>query len=524
MPVSTDVDLVLAPAAPRPGRRGRRRLRRRPAARHQLAGAHRARRVRRRRGPRGAARRPAARRRGPLQRAGAVRHRGGRGLPGPARRHGAPRRTPAQGAARRALGDAMPVKAELFSRLTGMVVIDRAELAPRRRPAPTASRSSAAAPAGCSPRSSCSSSSADSGALRHRPRGVRRARPRHRLRHLRPAPPPQRARSAHERVRRRAVRPARLGRRAGRDPDPLGFLPRMEFSAYLQDTLADVADHRLTISAGRVDDIVPVGGGFELRTRDRVADRRHRSCSPTATRRRSRSPSAASTWPGCPATSPNPWDLAAIRALPGDAAVVIVGTGLTADRHRDHPARGRAGPPRRHGQPARPAARAPTSSSSRPPGSATCPTGPLTADGIAAFVRGQVDAARAHGVDWRNVVDGLRPATQSIWLRLDLARAATVPRRRTSATGRSAGTGWRPRSPTGSAATAATAGSTAGRGRRPRPHVVRPSEPSADAVVNCTGPLTDISRTDRPAAAGAPDPRPGGPGPAAARPRLDARR
>ncbi|MGN6613403.1 MAG: FAD/NAD(P)-binding protein, partial [Angustibacter sp.] len=50
-------------------------------------------------------------------------------------------------------------------------------------------------------------------------------------------------------------------RRTGRDPDPLGFLPRMEYSAYLQDTLADVADHRLTISAGRVDDLVRVGGG-----------------------------------------------------------------------------------------------------------------------------------------------------------------------------------------------------------------------------------------------------------------------
>src|SRR6478609_11941296 len=60
-------------------------------------------------------------------------------------------------------------------------------------------------------------------------------------------------------------------RRAGRDPDPYGFLPRMEFAAYLQDTLADVADHRLTISGGRVDDIVRVGDGFELRTRDRVA-------------------------------------------------------------------------------------------------------------------------------------------------------------------------------------------------------------------------------------------------------------
>src|SRR6478736_5027930 len=59
--------------------------------------------------------------------------------------------------------------------------------------------------------------------------------------------------------------------RAGRDPDPLGFLPRMEYSAYLQDTLADAADHRLAIYAGRVDDVVPIPGGFELRTRDRVA-------------------------------------------------------------------------------------------------------------------------------------------------------------------------------------------------------------------------------------------------------------
>ena len=45
-------------------------------------GARRAGRVRRRRGPRGAAGRPPARRRGPLQRAGAVRLRGARGLPG----------------------------------------------------------------------------------------------------------------------------------------------------------------------------------------------------------------------------------------------------------------------------------------------------------------------------------------------------------------------------------------------------------------------------------------------------------
>ena len=51
-------------------------------------------RVRRRRGPRGAARRPAARRRGPLQRARAVRLRGARGLPGLAAAGSAAARTP----------------------------------------------------------------------------------------------------------------------------------------------------------------------------------------------------------------------------------------------------------------------------------------------------------------------------------------------------------------------------------------------------------------------------------------------
>ena len=63
-------------------------------------GPLRARRVRRRRGPRGAPRQPAAGRRGPLQRAGAVRLRGARGLPGlprPDRRPLPPRRTPHQG-------------------------------------------------------------------------------------------------------------------------------------------------------------------------------------------------------------------------------------------------------------------------------------------------------------------------------------------------------------------------------------------------------------------------------------------
>ena len=82
MPVATDVEHVLALL--RRGDVGAAVdvLRRRPAARHQLAGPRRDGRVRRGRGARGAAGRPAARRRRALQRARAVRRGGPRGLPG----------------------------------------------------------------------------------------------------------------------------------------------------------------------------------------------------------------------------------------------------------------------------------------------------------------------------------------------------------------------------------------------------------------------------------------------------------
>ena len=76
MPITTDVDAVLAAARHGDVARCAGGVRRRPDAGHQLAGPRRAGRVRRGRRPRGPARRPAARGRGPLQRARAVRRRG----------------------------------------------------------------------------------------------------------------------------------------------------------------------------------------------------------------------------------------------------------------------------------------------------------------------------------------------------------------------------------------------------------------------------------------------------------------
>ena len=275
-------------------------------------------------------------------------------------------------------------------------------------------------------------------------------------------------------------------RRAGRDPDPLGFLPRMEYAAYLQDTLADVADHRLTISAGRVDDIAPVPGGFEVRTRDRVT-----TAGTVVLAYGNQRPQELPGLAGLHSYIANPWDLAAIRALPGDATVVIVGTGLTAidtaiTLLEDAPRR-RAVMVSRHGL--LPHSHIEQQSTAWV---SEVPDGPLTADGIAALVRGQVEAARVHGVDWRNVVDGLRPQTQSIWRRLDLderrrflaahARDWEVRRHRMAPEVADRIRGYR------------RDGRLEVRGGGLADRDVE----AADAVVNCTGPLTDISRSEDP--------------------------
>ena len=280
--------------------------------------------------------------------------------------------------------------------------------------------------------------------------------------------------------------------RAGRCPDPLGFLPRMEYAAYLQDTLADVADHRLTISAGRVEDIEQVPGGFALHTRGRVT-----TAASVVLAYGNQAPGPVVVDGADLAQRPgylgNPWDLAAIRALPGDATVAVVGTGLTAIDTvitlLEEAPRRRAVMVSRHGLlPQQHIEQQSTAWVS------DVPAGPLTADGIAAFVEGQVAAARSHGVDWRNVVDGLRPQTQSIWLRLPLAERqrflATYARRWEVHRHRMA---------------PEVADRIAGYRRDGRLTVLGggPSEVAgqvdrADAVINCTGPLTDLARSEDP--------------------------
>ena len=106
------------------------------------------------------------------------------------------------------------------------------------------------------------------------------------------------------------------------------------------------------------------------------------------------------------------------------------------------------------------------------------------------------------------MVDGLRAPTQGLWQRLDLDERRGSSRR-TPASGRYAGTGWPPTSPPGSDGYRDD-GPARGRGRRarrrspttaPRCEVELPALPDtlfADAVVNCTGPMTDVSRSTDP--------------------------
>ena len=135
------------------------------------------------------------------------------------------------------------------------------------------------------------------------------------------------------------------------------------------------------------------------------------------------------------------------------------------------------------------------------------PSGPLTADRLADLFRHQVAAARQQGVGWRAVVDGLRAPTQDIWRRLALderrrflvehAREWEVRRHRMApevaerldsyaAAGRLE-------------IRADTIGSVAERGDRCVVGFTRSGPPvTADAVVNCTGPLTDVTRCGDP--------------------------
>jgi uncharacterized NAD(P)/FAD-binding protein YdhS len=295
-------------------------------------------------------------------------------------------------------------------------------------------------------------------------------------------------------------------RRTGRQPDAQAFLPRRDYAVYLGETLERLRDERLTFRAERVHDVRPADGCFELHARGGAVTRASAVVLAHGNQRPAPLAIGAVPLPEAQWHLPDPWDLDRLTALPADAVVVLVGSGLTAIDTAitlldDAPER-RVVMVSRQGL--LPTAHVEQSSTAW---LSPIPTGAVTADQLADLLRDQVAAARRQGVDWRPVVDGLRAPTQGLWQRLDLEE-----RRRFLSTYARAWEVRRHRMAPGVAARLdryrdegrleVLAGGLGGL----TDHVLRcevelPALPDtlfADAVVNCTGPMTDISRSTDP--------------------------
>lgn len=207
--------------------------------------------------------------------------------------------------------------------------------------------------------------------------------------------------------------------RAGYAVGPADFVPRMVYGHYLRNLVAHFGDGRLSVVTARVEDVAPDGAGFTLTAGDTTT---HTASVVFAYGNAAPRPLATAAGPVPDAAwhVPDPWELDTLTAVPEDATVVLVGSGLTAVDAAitllDDAPRRRVLMVSRHGElPRTHLARTLTNWISPVP-----PSGPLTADGLAELIRNQVAAAARHGVNWRAVVDGLRGCTQSMWARLDL--------------------------------------------------------------------------------------------------------
>jgi uncharacterized NAD(P)/FAD-binding protein YdhS len=117
---------------------------------------------------------------------------------------------------------------------------------------------------------------------------------------------------------------------------------------------------------------------------------------------------------------PDGWDTEAVRAIPAEADILLIGTGLTMvdwafslgrQGHRGtiHAVSRRGLVPRSHG----PAEAVELSEA--------IAAAPPTALGLSRAVRAEVVRTTAAGGDWRAVVDALRPRTQALWAALPIA-------------------------------------------------------------------------------------------------------
>lgn len=195
-------------------------------------------------------------------------------------------------------------------------------------------------------------------------------------------------------------------------PDPQSFAPRRVYRRYLDDVLresaGDPAAARLKVVQGEAADLHTHAGGVVVTMADGTSH--DTGAAILATGNESVAlPAGGRRLDG--------WSNDAVAALPKDAAIGIIGTGLTmTDQVLSLLNDGHRGPITAISR------RGLTHQAHRPvPGGSIAredvPIGaPLSM--LCRWLRRQVELGIAQGVDWRVTVDALRPHTQAIWLDL----------------------------------------------------------------------------------------------------------
>src|SRR3954466_3453001 len=117
-------------------------------------------------------------------------------------------------------------------------------------------------------------------------------------------------------------------RRTGREPDAQAFLPRRDYAVYLRETLDRLRDQRFSFRAERVLDAAPTGGGFELHATGGRVTRAAAVVLALGNERPARLGIEGIPLPQARWHLPDPWDIDRLTALPHDASVVLVGSGL----------------------------------------------------------------------------------------------------------------------------------------------------------------------------------------------------
>lgn len=207
------------------------------------------------------------------------------------------------------------------------------------------------------------------------------------------------------------------------DLGPTGFAPRGLFGRYLQELLSAATSnpphcHNLVLVNDETAALHADGRGFELE----LAMGRRYAVDEAVLALGNFPPSAS-----VPGYFGDPWQEAALAELKPDAALLLIGSGLTAiDTIISLLDRGHRGPihvlsrrglwPRQHLDAGATALPAPWAHDPAPSSARLVPL----LRGIRQAVRKAIDAGR----DWHSVIDGLRPHTQRLWREMPSAERA----------------------------------------------------------------------------------------------------